>query len=310
MFRYTIITYNHNNSANIIKHLASLINIDFDNYEIIIIDDNSHDNSLDLIQNKLTLRNNIKTISSKYHRGVFNCLNTGIDKASGQYIMFTNSNYIVNNDIFKTIEHNINEKGNNPEMIEYKVSKKSSNDYMNMIISNQIIKDIGYFDTFEFYSDWEYKYRIRKVYTPYYIDIVLSQQIRYDDDDEGIDYRNNIYFKNKFSGLENRIYIPKDNRLKLLEFELEPYIYSNEDVIINEDVDKILCKQFFRIFKKSEYKLGNIDNKENITISDENKIMPIVNGKVILDIGIYKISYSLVDNKVITFEPVYCYDIS
>ena len=38
--------------------------------------------------------------------------------------------------------------------------------------------------------------------------------------------------------------------------------------------------------------------------------MPIVNGKVILDIGIYKISYCLVDNKVITFEPVYCYDIS
>jgi glycosyltransferase involved in cell wall biosynthesis len=309
MFRYTIITYNHNNSANIIKHLASLINIDFDNYEIIIIDDNSHDNSLDLIQNKLTMRNNIKTISSKYHRGVFNCLNTGIDKASGQYIMFTNSNYIVNNDIFKTIEYNINEKGNNPDMIEYKISKKSSHDYMNMIISNQIIKDIGYFDTFEYYSDWEYKYRIRKVYTPYYIDIVLSQQIKYDEN-EDIDYRNNIYFKNKFSGLENRIYIPKDNRLKLLDFELEPYVYSNEDVIINEDVDRILCKQFFKIFKKSEYKLGNIDNKENITFSYDNKIMSIVNGKVILDIGIYKISYSLVDNKVITFEPVYCYDIS
>jgi glycosyltransferase involved in cell wall biosynthesis len=308
MFRYTIITYNHNNSANIIKHLASLINIDFDNYEIIIIDDNSHDNSLDLIQNKLTLRNNIKTISSKYHRGVFNCLNTGIEKANGKYIMFTNSNYIVNNDIFKTIEHNINEMGNNPNMIEYKISKKSSYDYMNMIISNEIVKDIGYFDTFEYFSDWEYKYRIRKVCTPYYIDIVLGQQINYDEDN--IDYRNNIYFKNKFSNLENRIYIPKDNRLKLLNFELESYLYSNEDVIVNEDEDRILCKQFFKIFRRSEYKLGNIDNKENITISNDNKIMPIVNGKVILDIGIYKISYCLVDNKVITFEPVYCYDIS
>jgi len=308
MFRYTIITYNHNNSANIIKHLASLINIDFDNYEIIIIDDNSHDNSLDLIQNKLTLRNNIKTISSKYHRGVFNCLNTGIEKATGKYIMFTNSNYIVNNDIFKTIEHNINEMGNNPSMIEYKISKKSSYDYMNMIISNEIVKDIGYFDTFEYFSDWEYKYRIRKVCTPYYIDIVLGQQINYDEDN--IDYRNNIYFKNKFSNLENRIYIPKDNRLKLLNFELESYLYSNEDVIVNEEEDRILCKQFFKIFRRSEYKLGNIDNKENITISNDNKIMPIVNGKVILDIGIYKISYCLVDNKVITFEPVYCYDIS
>jgi len=308
MFRYSIITYNHNNSDNIIKHLASLINIDFDDYEIIIIDDNSHDNSLDLIQNKLTLRNNIKTITSKYHRGVFNCLNTGIEKASGKYIMFTNSNYIINNDIFKTIEHNIHNKDEKPDMIEYKISKKSSYDYMNMIISNEIVENIGYFDTFEYYSDWEYKYRIRKVYTPYYIDIVLGQQIKYEEADN-IDNRNNIYFKNKFANLKNRVYIPKDNRLKLLDFELESYIYSNEDVIINENNDRIICKQFYEIFKSSEYKLCNIDNKENITISYTNKIMPIVNGKVILNAGIYNISYYIVDNKVITFEPLYFYDL-
>ena len=64
-----------------------------------------------------------------------------------------------------------------------------------LILKAPKIKDIGYFDTFEYYSDWEYKYRIRKVYTPYYIDIVLSQQIKYDEN-EDIDYRNNIYFKN------------------------------------------------------------------------------------------------------------------
>ena len=50
MFRYTIITYNYNNAENIIQHIGSLINIDYNDYEIIIIDDNSHDNSLDLLQ--------------------------------------------------------------------------------------------------------------------------------------------------------------------------------------------------------------------------------------------------------------------
>ena len=308
MFRYTIITYNYNNAENIIQHIGSLINIDYNDYEIIIIDDNSHDNSLDLLQEKLTIRNNIRTISCKYHRGVFNCLNIGIEMANGKYIMFTNSNYTINNNIFRTIDYNINEKAISPEMIEYKIVKKSNHEYMNLIISNDIVKNLGFFDTFEYYSDWEYKYRIRKIYTPFYIDIVLGQQIKYEEDDD-IDFRNNIYFKNKFSCLKDRLYIPKDNRLKLMSFELEPYIYSNEDVIVSEDNNEIFCKQFFRIFKKSVYKICNIDNKIKITISNmNNKIMPIKDGNIIFDIGIYKINYELEDNKVITFEPIYFID--
>ena len=117
--------------------------------------------------------------------------------ANGKYIMFTNSNYTINNNIFRTIDYNINEKAISPEMIEYKIVKKSNHEYMNLIISNDIVKNLGFFDTFEYYSDWEYKYRIRKIYTPFYIDIVLGQQIKYAEDDD-IDFRNNIYFKNKF----------------------------------------------------------------------------------------------------------------
>ena len=91
-----------------------------------------------------------------------------------------------------------------------------------------------------------------------------------------------------------------------MSFELEPYIYSNEDVIVSEDNNEIFCKQFFRIFKKSVYKICNVDNKIKITISNmNNKIMPIKDGNIIFDIGIYKINYELEDNKVIRFEPIY-----
>ena len=93
-----------------------------------------------------------------------------------------------------------------------------------------------------------------------------------------------------------------------MSFELE-YIYSNEDVIVSEDNNEIFCKQFFRIFKKSVYKICNVDNKIKITISNmNNKIMPIKDGNIIFDIGIYKINYELEDNKVITFEPIYFID--
>ena len=36
--------------------------------------------------------------------------------------------------------------------------------------------------------------------------------------------------------------------------------------------------------------------------------MPIKDGNIIFDIGIFKINYELEDNKVITFEPIYFID--
>ena len=71
MYRFSIITYNFNNEANIIKHLSSLINIDHNDYEIILIDDFSSDNSLDLVTNKLKIRNNIRILTNKYCKGPF-----------------------------------------------------------------------------------------------------------------------------------------------------------------------------------------------------------------------------------------------
>ena len=60
--KYSIITYNLNNEANIVSHLSSLININYNNYEIILVDDNSSDQSLTNVYDKLTIRNNIKII--------------------------------------------------------------------------------------------------------------------------------------------------------------------------------------------------------------------------------------------------------
>ena len=308
MYRFSIITYNFNNEVNIIKHLSSLINIDHNDYEIILIDDFSTDNSLDLVTNKLKIRNNIRILSNKYSKGVFNCLNIGLEQSKGKYILFTNSGFILNSNILKTIDLNIVENDIIPDLIEYKITNNTKNNYMNMIVSRNVVNQLGYFDTFDMYSDWDYKFRIMKIYAPFYINLVLGEQIDYRiDDHRNI---NNIYFKNKFSKLDDRYYIPKDNWIKMIDFELRPEIYSNLDVIIDENNGNIICSQYVKVYNDSIYKVMNNDNKCEITISKDNNIITILNGQVGLLKGLYNIKYKLVDNKVIKFEPLYFVDLN
>lgn len=302
MYKFSIITYNFNGEKNIVKHLASLINIDYDNYEIILVDDCSDDNSIDIVTSQLNIRNNIRILSNKYYKGLFNSLNLGINSAKGKYLLFSNTKYLLNTDIFNTIERNISDS--NIEYIEYKVTKDSNSfNYMNMIISSKVVETLGFFDTFDKFSDWDYKYRILKVYTPHYLEIILGEEIDYVYNK--IDREQNVYFKNKFSSLKDRFYIPKDNWIKLMEFTLPEDIYSNLDIIIDESENVIVCRQYFKSFKNSIYKLRNIENKHKITISIDNNIVTILDGKVNLNEGIYNISYSLIDNKVIKLEPLY-----
>lgn len=56
--------------------------------ELIIVDDASTDNSLEIIQQYVSQNNNIKLISNKKNKGVVACRNLGIEIAKGSYLCF------------------------------------------------------------------------------------------------------------------------------------------------------------------------------------------------------------------------------
>lgn len=86
----SIIVPVYNTENYLEKCLYSLVNQTYKNIEIIIIDDESPDNSMNIIQKFVLADNRVKVISQK-NQGLSGARNTGINNANGDYIMFIDS---------------------------------------------------------------------------------------------------------------------------------------------------------------------------------------------------------------------------
>ena len=84
----SIITVVKNDEKNIQKTIRSIISQKKINYEYIVIDGNSEDNTLKKI---LKYKNRINKIISKKDNGIYDAMNKGIKIAKGEVIVFCNS---------------------------------------------------------------------------------------------------------------------------------------------------------------------------------------------------------------------------
>ena len=103
MKKLSIITINRNNSAGLHKTIESVVSQTFTDYEYIIIDGASTDGSVDIIKQ---YANKITSWVSEPDKGIYNAMNKGILKATGEYLLFLNSGdslhtYNVLNEIFR-----------------------------------------------------------------------------------------------------------------------------------------------------------------------------------------------------------------
>ena len=92
--KLTIISINLNNASGLKKTIQSVLAQTYTNFEYIIIDGGSSDESLKLIkenESKLTYW------VSESDSGIYNAMNKGIEKASGEYFLFLNSgDFLIN----------------------------------------------------------------------------------------------------------------------------------------------------------------------------------------------------------------------
>lgn len=86
----SIIVPVYNTENYLEKCLYSLVNQTYKNIEIIIVDDGSPDNSINIIQKFVLADNRVKVISQK-NQGLSGARNTGMNNANGDYIMFIDS---------------------------------------------------------------------------------------------------------------------------------------------------------------------------------------------------------------------------
>lgn len=97
----SIITINYNNADGLKKTIQSVINQSFADYEYIIIDGGSTDNSAELIKK---YSDKITYWISEKDQGIYNAQNKGIARATGNYCLFLNSgDYLVDDKVLAKV---------------------------------------------------------------------------------------------------------------------------------------------------------------------------------------------------------------
>lgn len=102
--KLSIITINYNNLNGLEKTIKSVLSQSFQDYEWIIIDGGSTDDSKELIANH---QNKISYWISEPDKGIYNAMNKGIEKATGEYCQFLNSgDYYIDSDVLQKVFSN------------------------------------------------------------------------------------------------------------------------------------------------------------------------------------------------------------
>ena len=97
-FKVSVIVPVYNLSQYIGSTLDSIINQDFKSFELIVIDDGSTDDSLDVIKDKLSKSLISYKVIHQENSGVSSARNRGIDEAQGEYLVFVDGDdYVTGN---------------------------------------------------------------------------------------------------------------------------------------------------------------------------------------------------------------------
>ena len=132
---FSVIIPNYNNGEWLEKSINSIFQQTFTNYEVIIVDDCSTDNSIDIIKkyNKINL---IQCKEKAFNGG---SRNLGIKQAKGEYILFLDSDdWFYNNKCFENIYNTIIEN-NYPDCVNLSYNCLIGNDesYQSLVRNNQ-----------------------------------------------------------------------------------------------------------------------------------------------------------------------------
>jgi glycosyltransferase involved in cell wall biosynthesis len=170
--KLSIITINLNNSIGLEKTISSVLNQSFKNFEYIIIDGASHDNSIEIIKKHSC---NIYYWVSEKDDGIYNAMNKGLKQASGEYCLFLNSgdHFYSDNALKEIFDYhptedilycNIEIKGNGksrihsfPDKLTFYWLFTEFIGHPSTLIKRSLFNTYGYYnENYKIVSDWEF----------------------------------------------------------------------------------------------------------------------------------------------------------
>ena len=172
---FSIITVVYNGEKYLEKTIESVIKQKFKNFEYIVIDGGSTDNSVKIIEK---FEKKIDYWVSEKDRGIYDAFNKGMRVSKGKFIGFINSDDIYNKNALKIISNYIEKNqqtdfifgsvkkhwgvlyGYKPHKIKYSWGFYSSHS-TGFFIKRKVAEKVGFYNIkYKYHADYDYFYRL------------------------------------------------------------------------------------------------------------------------------------------------------
>jgi glycosyltransferase involved in cell wall biosynthesis len=181
----TVIITNYNTEKFISNAIESCLSQTHKNIEIIVLDDNSTDGSLDVLSKYRDIPN-VHIYLYNQNMGPYWLRNSVLDKINGEFLTILDSDDVDDPEKF---EKQIQCFNQNPELVcvscQYeRIDEKVSLGYPSMMFKKKVIDQIGYFDSVRMGADSEFYERVVKVFgkkSIHHISEVLQRGVRRSD---------------------------------------------------------------------------------------------------------------------------------
>ena len=247
MVKISIIIVCYNGEKYIDRCIYNLKKQDYDNYEIVFIDDGSTDNTEKIVKKY----NNIVKYYKADHMGIAYARNLGIEKSSGNYFMFVDIDDYLDETCLRKLSNLTNDK---PDLIKY--------GYKIISEENEIIKEIK-------------EERIEKISGENLFTILCRKKEPFEMTCVYL-YNKKYWLKNKFMYKEGHFHedfgltplvIVKAKNVKVTNESFYGYVQSSNSITRNKNKEKIK-KMAYDYLEHYKFLLQSI---KNVKVSEKTK---------------------------------------
>lgn len=247
MIKYSFIVPVYNTEKYLKKCLDSLVNQTYKDFEIIVVNDGSTDKSSNIISKYQKKYKNIIVID-KENEGLSMARNRGVQKSSGKYIIFVDSDDYVSNKLLEEVDKKIDDS----DILRFQIATEDEEYTKINEYHEESFESMCGYDAFKYLSSYHFVepawcYVIRK---NYYIENKFS-------------FKKGVYHED-FGLIPYVIY--KARKVKSIDFIGYYYIQRNGSIMNNNDYKKTVKKAFDMIeqYKTMRLFAKNINRKNNL----------------------------------------------
>lgn len=251
--KFSIIVPVYNVEKYIEKCLSSILNQSYVNYEVIIVNDGTKDNSQSIIDTFVSKDSRFKSYV-KDNGGLSDARNFGVSKAKGDYLLFIDSDDYIEKDLLKLLNNTI--LNNHADIIRYNLNVVDEN--YNLILKNSDIRLSGnkknnilknkfvepawlYAYKVDFFKSNQFQFPKGKIHEDFYLTLLI---------------------------------LDKAKSVDILNYNGYNYVQRENSIMSNKDYSKIK-KRVKDFIEHNEFHRKNIKNKYILSYSNKSLLFKV-----------------------------------